>query len=65
MKTKTLARAIAEAQRFILAAGNTKPATHWKDGTKLAHQDGGKEVAATKRASMDLTRTLADLRGGK
>lgn len=65
MKTKHLDRAVAEAKRFILVAGRTEQAVYWKDGTKLDRQVGGKNVSATKRASMDLTRALADLRGGK
>lgn len=65
MKTTTLQRAIQAAQRFILAAGETNQATHWKDCQKLGYQNHGKAVATTKRASMDLTRALADLRGGK
>ena len=58
MKTNTLKRAIDEAQRFINAARQTSPGTY---GEQLA----GKEVATAKRASMDLSRVLAELRSSK
>lgn len=58
MMTNTLKRAIDEAQRFINAARQTDPGTY-------GGQQAGKEVAATKRASMDLSRVLAELRTGK
>ncbi|MDP2661177.1 MAG: hypothetical protein Q8R28_10665 [Dehalococcoidia bacterium] len=59
MTTDTLRTAIAEAQRFIIAA----QAASWRikeDGAVLIV--GSKETAAAKRASMDLTRALAAMR---
>lgn len=55
----TLDAAIAEAKRFIGAAEQLKVAnvTH--------HWTNPKENGACKRASMDLTRKLADLRQGR
>ena len=56
MKTENLDRAVAEARRFIQIAERVKvnPRGHVIDCCK--------ETAATKRASMDLTRALSDLR---
>lgn len=58
MHAETLDKAIAEARRFIKAAEAARPAfkeREWGGG-------GTKESAAARRASMDLTRALADLR---
>jgi len=63
MKTNTLNHAIAEARRFIVAAQQTRPAMY--DGKKYDWQEAGHHVAAVKRASMDLSRVLAELRAGK
>ena len=49
--------AIDEAARFITKATIAIGAIHDYD-----YYTGGKETAAAKRASMDLTRALADLR---
>jgi hypothetical protein len=64
MKTETLDRAVIEAKRFIRAASKTKPEIGYS-GRISYSQNPGMDVAATKRASMDLSRALADLRGGK
>lgn len=59
MKPEYLERAIAEARRFIKMA-NAAEARITED--KYALISGSRETAAVKRASMDLTRALADLR---
>ncbi len=57
MNDTSLKHAISEAERFIrmarIAASAMKSPMGWA---------GGKETAAAKRASMDLTRALADVR---
>lgn len=71
MQAKTLRKAIIEAKRFIEAANlveikdvtGTGPITagkHWEAVVEYT-----KESASCKRASMDLTRVLADLRNGR
>lgn len=63
IKDHTLDRAIIEALRFVKAARalrnerKAKRATPWRVGFVTS--------AAAKRASMDLTRALADLRQGR
>ena len=59
MSPATLKRAIAEAQRFIAVAKAIKVA---KDRKPDDYFFGSKETAAAKRASMDLTRALAEMR---
>jgi hypothetical protein len=56
MNPASLKRAVAEAQRFIAVAKTVKiyPDRHYLDASK--------ETAAAKRASMDLTRALAEMR---
>ncbi len=64
MKAEALEKAFEEAERFIELAkkveivhdkyANGKPYVHVKDYTK--------ETAACKRASLDLTRALAEMR---
>ena len=54
-----ISTAIAEAQRFI------KAAQAWQKRLKeddMAYLSGTREGGAAKRASMDLTRSLAELR---
>lgn len=53
MKTENLKRAIEEAERFLAAARRVDAGGYWTFG---------KEPAAAKRASMDLTRALSELR---
>ena len=59
MNPATLKRAIAEAQRFIAVAKAIEVA---KDRKPYDWFWPSKETAAAKRASMDLTRALADMR---
>jgi len=61
MKLEILITAIGEAERFI------KRAKDWKrriETDKYALISGTKEGSACKRASMDLTRALVDIRRG-
>ena len=65
MDKKTLDRAVGEARRFLAAAdalqkAESKPPT--VVGTYTYPPLVGRERAACRRASMDLTRALADLR---
>lgn len=68
MKHSQLDTAIAEAQRFLKRAAVIKAETTRVDPVqKLAAVDsyiqaGPRETGALRRASMDLTRALADLR---
>jgi len=59
-----LESAIAEAERFLARAKPTLGGYQWEDwpaGGGWFHSQSS-DTAATKRASMDLTRALADLR---
>lgn len=56
MNPATLKQAVAEAKRFIEVAKTVKV---YSD---RAYFDTSKETAAAKRASMDLTRALAEMR---
>ena len=56
MRIENLNRAVAEAKRFIEVAKRVKLSPRY------CIIDCCKETAATKRASMDLTRALAELR---
>ena len=62
MKYNTLQRAILEAKRFIVVAEQVQKG--WGEGSNAYCQEG-RNAAAAKRSSMDLTRALADMRGGK
>lgn len=63
MKRVTLGKAIAEAKRFIEKASELKLAAL---DSKYDDINGyPKEQGAVNRSSMDLTRTLADLRQGR
>ncbi len=57
-KQVKIANAILEARRFLVAANTAK---NRLEADKMACL-GCKETAACKRASMDLTRALAELR---
>lgn len=57
MNNKTLRNAIKEAKRFLAATD----AIVWEDRGEFSFSPT-KETAAAKRASMDLTRALADMR---
>ena len=54
MNTKTLAAAVREAKRFIEAAKAVRSDGEWINSSK--------ESGAVKRASMDLTRALSEMR---
>ena len=56
MQKQTLVRSIAEAERFLAAAKKAKKEL------SQHYFPSGKVLAACKRASMDLSRCLADLR---
>ena len=62
MNPATLAKAIKEAKRFLKAA-ELAYSTECEKGKTYSW--GGKNSAAAKRSSMDLTRALADLRQGR
>lgn len=67
MDKKTLDRTVAEARRFLAAvealrAAESKPPTVAVVGEYTYPSPVGRERAACRRASMDLTRALADLR---
>ncbi len=62
MRAKTLKRSIEEAKRFIKAA---EAVSTWKSDNGNVYVNSGKEAAACKRASMDLSRALSDLRMGR
>lgn len=55
--------AIEEAKRFIRAAGKVKK-HRLLSGTEAKWCEAGADSAATKRASMDLTKALAKMRRG-
>ena len=59
MKLEKLHKAIAEAERFLIIAKRAEGSLLNK---KYAYITGSKETAAARRASMDLTRALAELR---
>lgn len=67
MNRDRLQTAIAEAERFLLKAKQANAgfawaeSPHWKEGGYWRHEHTP-DTAAAKRASMDLTRALADLR---
>lgn len=60
MKRETLDEAIVEASRFIRAAKALRDAS--RPDNPGTHP---REAGAVRRASMDLTRKLADLRQGR
>ncbi len=65
MIAETLIKAIKEAERFIEAA-NKVTTSQYSDGSSRFYVDEyTKQSSACKRASMDLTRILADLRQGE
>lgn len=63
MTPSTLRQARAEALRFIERADKCIAGTRKVDSYE--YLEVGKETGALRRASMDLTRKLAELRGGK
>lgn len=76
MNLQSLQEAIAEAERFLQKADEAEKqiVADWKRDNEIAKQEGikpmnpltysggGREVAACKRASMDLSRALTNLR---
>lgn len=63
MNRTKLAAAVAEAERFIARAKELpEPEQYDYHGMTLANEYYPREQGAIKRASMDLTRSLADLR---
>lgn len=65
MQTTTLMKAIQAAKDFIAAAEDTQPAMNWDKSLIYPYREHGKATAKAKRASMDLTRVLAELRANK
>jgi hypothetical protein len=66
MTPETLRKAIDEAKRFIEAAEKVKIVSFTDINERYFETiDPGKAPAACKRASMDLTRVLSDLRQGR
>lgn len=63
MNRDKLAAAVAEAERFIKRAkALPKPRPYESHGRSLIDDNFPREQGAIRRASMDLTRSLADLR---
>jgi hypothetical protein len=62
MEAKTVKKSILEARRFRELADLAYDTEFDKD---KEYAYGGKNTAAMKRASMDLSRALADLRQGR
>lgn len=65
IRVKTLEKAVAEAERFLEAAEVVKRVagrTEYIKGDPWYHN--GQYCATAKRASMDLSRALADVRRG-
>jgi hypothetical protein len=65
IRVKTLEKAVAEAKRFLEAADVVKRcagSTEYRKGDPW--YCGGQYCATAKRASMDLSRALADVRRG-
>jgi len=62
MDNDVVDKAIAEARRFIEAAMAAK--RRWAED-KYARPRASKEGGALQRASLDLTRKLAEMRGNK
>lgn len=64
MTPEALKEAIAEAKRFIKVAEKVS-IKRSNYNPKVSFLTGPKETGAARRASMDLTRKLAELRGSK
>ena len=65
MRSETLRRAITEARRFIELAEAVPLRDYGSKGKPVQFVESGKASGAVRRASMDLTRILADLRQGR
>jgi hypothetical protein len=59
MRTKKALEALRKARKTVNVTGDLNPPEPW------TYYDQWREQAAAKRASMDLTRSLAKLRAGK
>lgn len=62
MKIENLKEAIEEAKRFLKRAEDLRKKTSKKSGYVYVYGGFPKESGSVKRASMDLTRSLAKLR---
>lgn len=62
MRVKTLDIAIAEAERFLSAAKSLREQAKTFGDPKNPWVEGGILAGAAKRASMDLSRALANIR---
>lgn len=62
MNASKLAAAITEAERFLAKAETVARSPARQYGTESHHQTSPKHTGAVRRASMDLTRALAELR---
>ena len=62
MNAQKLQIAMAEVERFLARADVVASAPTRQFGTVTHHQASTKDTGAMKRASMDLTRALAELR---
>lgn len=60
MKHSEIQKAVAQAKRFLLAAKSVKQTNY--QGRNFDGIETGKESGALRRASMDLTRALAEMR---
>lgn len=65
MRTKKALEALRKARKDATATIRTESATSITSRDYVKHSECAKEHAATKRASLDLTRKLADLRAGR
>jgi hypothetical protein len=67
MRAETLGKAVSEARRFIELADAVPLRDYGKDfkGKTVQFVESGKASGSVRRASMDLTRVLADLRQGR
>ncbi len=68
MQEQTLKEAVKEAKRFIRTTKKVGTVTEWSHGSHKWVESTGRTAAinaAIKRASMDLTKKLADLRMGR
>lgn len=63
MHRDAINKAVEEAIRFISAVEKLpEPTTYDCNGVKLTHDNYPKQSGAIRRASMDLTRALAEMR---
>jgi len=63
MRRENIEAAVKEAKRFIKAVeALPKPEPYEQHGHKFTHDNFPKQQGAIRRASMDLTRALAEMR---